>query len=82
MGQNFSWIEQVGHRLEQQRAGNLRNAVRRMRVILEADQRPKQNHEDENLPAHPQEQFLLGKEFGPILNQENIHSPIMQYRRN
>ena len=23
MGQNFSWIEQVGHEFEQQRAGNL-----------------------------------------------------------
>ena len=29
-----------------------------------------------------QEQFLLGKELGPMLNQENIHSPTMRYRRN
>ena len=34
MGQNFSWLEEVGHKLEQQgerqkRAGNLRDAVRK-----------------------------------------------------
>ena len=32
MGQNFSWLKQVGHEFEQQRAGNLRNAVRRICV--------------------------------------------------
>ena len=53
-----------------------------MRVILQADQRPKQNHKDEILPAHPEELYLLGKEFGPMLNQENIQSPIMKCRRN
>ena len=53
-----------------------------MRKILHADERPKQNHKDENLPALPQEQFLLGKELGPMLNQVKIHSPIMRYRRN
>ena len=46
MVQNISWPEQIGHGLEQQRAGNLGNAVRRicvktMRVILQADQRQK-----------------------------------------
>ena len=30
---------------------------------------------EENLPALPQERFLLGKEFGLMLNQGNIHSP-------
>ena len=49
---------------------------------LEADQRPKQNHKDENLPVLPQERFLLGQEFGPMLSQGSIHSPIMLYRRN
>ena len=39
-----------------------------MRKILHADQRQKQNHREENLPALPQEQFLLGKELGPMLN--------------
>ena len=29
-----------------------------------------------------QEQFPLGKELGPMLNQGNIHSPILKYRRN
>ena len=29
MGQNFSWLKLVGHEFEQQRAGNLRSAVRR-----------------------------------------------------
>ena len=36
----------------------------------------------ENLSALHQEQYLLGKELGPMLNQGNIHSPIMKYRRN
>ena len=35
-----------------------------------------------NLPALPQEQFLLRKELGPMLNQGNIYSLIMKYRRN
>ena len=41
-----------------------------MQVILQADQRPKQNHKDEILPAHPQELLPLGRELGLILNQE------------
>ena len=53
-----------------------------MRRILQADQRPKQNHREENLPALPQEPYLLGKELGPMLNHNIIHSPIIQYRRN
>ena len=46
-------------------------------MILQADQRPKQNHKEEILPVHPQEQNLLVKEFGPMLNQENTQSPIV-----
>ena len=42
----------------------------------------KANHKEENLPALHQEQFLLRKELGPMLNQGNIHSPIMKDRRN
>ena len=53
-----------------------------MRRILHADRRPKQNRKEENLPALHQEQFLLGTGLGPMLNQENIHSLIMIYRRN
>ena len=37
-----------------------------MRVILQADRRQKQNHRNEILPAHPQEPYLSGKEFGPM----------------
>ena len=35
MGKNFSLLKQVGHELEQQRAGNLRNAVRRICAKIE-----------------------------------------------
>ena len=34
-------------------------------MILQADQRPKQDHGDVFLPAHPQKLFPLGKESGP-----------------
>ena len=50
--------------------------------FVHVDQRPEQNQKDENLPVRPQVQYLLGKEFGPTLNQENVQSPIMQCRRN
>ena len=53
-----------------------------MQVILQADQNQKQNHKDEILPAHPQELYLLVKELGPMLNHENIQSPIMKCQRN
>ena len=53
-----------------------------MRVILQADQRPKRNHKNENLLALPQVLYLLAKELGPMMNQENIQSPIMKCRRN
>ena len=53
-----------------------------MQVILHPDQRPKQNHKDAILPAHPQELYLLGRELGLILNHKNIRSPIIQCRRN
>ena len=52
-----------------------------MRVILQADQRQKQNHRNEILPAHPQELFLLEKELGPMLNHEHIQSPIIPRMR-
>ena len=35
LGQNFSWLEQIGHEFERQRAGNLRSAVRRICVKIE-----------------------------------------------
>ena len=49
---------------------------------LQADQRPKQNHKDVILPAHPQELYPLVKELGLILNHKNIRSLIIQCRRN
>ena len=88
LGQNFSWLKQVCHEFEQHWAGNFRSAFSKnmrwnwMRVTLHSDQRTKQNHKDENLPVLPQEQYLLEKECGPMLNQENIQSPMMQCWRN
>ena len=35
LGQNFSWLKQIGHEFEQQRAGNLRSAVRTICVETE-----------------------------------------------
>ena len=52
-----------------------------MQVILQADQRPKQNHKDVCLPAHPQKLYPMGKEFGPILNHKIIRPSIIQCRR-
>ena len=43
---------------------------------------PKQNHNDENLPVHPPNLFLFGRELGLMLNQENSRYPIIQCRRN
>ena len=53
-----------------------------MSVILHVDQRRKQNQKAENLSVLPQEQNLLGKEFGPMLKQEKIRYPIMMYLTN
>ena len=88
MGHNFSWLKQIGHELEQQRAGNLRNAVRRICVedeftcFCKPIKRLKQNHKNEILLGHPQELYLLERGLGLLLNQENIRSPIIQCRRN
>ena len=53
----------------------------RTHVLLQADQRPKQNHKDVLLPAHPQKLYLLGKELGPILNRKSIRSKIIQCQK-
>ena len=69
------------------RVGSLRNALRRlcvqkrMQVTLQADRKPKKNQKDILLPAHPQKLFLVGKELGLILNQKNIRSLSIQFRR-
>ena len=70
---NLSNIEQE---IQKFRSKNMSKLMRR---ILDADQRLKQNHKEENLSALHQEQFQLRKEFGPMLNQGNIYSPIMKY---
>ena len=44
--------------------------------------KPKQKHKNEILPAHPRELFILERELGLMLNQENIRSQIIQCRRN
>ena len=54
----------------------------RMYLLLRADQRLKQNHEDVFLPAHPQELYPLGEELGPILNHKMIRPSIIQCRNN
>ena len=51
-----------------------------MRVILRADQRLKQNHEDVLLFAHLQELYLSVKEFGLILSQEPNRISLTQCR--
>ena len=72
----------------QQRAGKLRDAVRQslrwnwMHVLLRADQRPKQNHEDVLLPAHPQELHPSGKESGLMLSQKIVPQSITQCQNN
>ena len=43
-----------------------------MYLLLRADQRLKQNHEDVLLPAHLQELYLAVKDLGLILSQKII----------
>ena len=52
------------------------------KVFCKPIKRPKQNHKEEILSAHPQGLYLLETELGPMLNQENIQSPIMKCQRN
>ena len=76
VGQNFSWTEQVGHGLEQQRrrrqrAGDLWHEVGSICVEDgKADQKLKQNRQDLPLLAHLQELYLFVKEYGLILNHK------------
>ena len=49
-----------------------------MYLLLRADQRPKQDHEDVLLPAHPQELYLSEKDLGLILSQKLIHLSLTQ----
>ena len=87
MGQNFHGLNKLVTHLSnnEQETSEVQfeeYALKTDALVLRADQRPKQNHKDEILPALPEEPYLLEKEFGPMLNQENIQSPIMKCRRN
>ena len=70
VGQNFSWLEQIGHGLEQQWARNLRIPVRRLFVEIEC-----------TCFCEPIKD-ILKKELGPILNHHNFCSLTIQCRRN
>ena len=49
-----------------------------MYLLLRADPRPKQNHEDVLLLAHLQELYLSVKDLGPMQNQEFIRMSLAQ----
>ena len=55
---------------------------KRMHVLLRADQRLKQNHEDVLLPANLQELYLSVKDLGLILNQQFIRISLTQCQNN
>ena len=54
----------------------------RMYLLLRADQRLKQNHEDELLPAYLQELYLSVKDLGLILSQKIIRLSLTQCQNN
>ena len=83
---NFSWPEQIAHRL-----GSTRNTMttsrrplqrRRKYLRLQADPRLKQNQEDLQLLAHLQQMFLSMKELGLILSQQIIRLSLTQCQNN
>ena len=53
-----------------------------MYLLLRADQRPKQNHEDVLLPAHLQELYLSVKDIGLILSQKLVRLLLTQCQNN
>ena len=53
-----------------------------MQVILQADHKPKQNHQDVLLPTHPPKTVLIGERTRTDLRHKNIRSPIIQCQRN
>ena len=92
LGQNFSWLKQVSHEFEQQWAGNLRSAVRRTRVEIECEwfcmsvkgqSKTTKTHFCQLCRLFPENNtYHLRAEIGPMLNQDNIRSTMMKYRRN
>ena len=75
---NFSWLGEVGHGIEQQQGVFDNFALKSKHVFLQADQRPKQNHKDVLLPAHPQEIYPSAKELGMILSQKIVRLSLTQ----
>ena len=57
-------------------------ALKRMYLLVRADQRLKQNHKDVLLPAHIQELYPSVKESGLILSQKIIHRSLTQCQNN
>ena len=53
-----------------------------MYLLLQADQRLKQNQEDFLLLAHLQELYLFVKEYGLILNQELNPIELIQWQKD
>ena len=53
-----------------------------MYLLLQADQKLKQNHEDLSLLARPQELYLSVKEFGLILSQELNQTSHTQWQKD
>ena len=53
-----------------------------MLVLLHADQRPKQNHEDVFLPALLQELYVSVKDLGLILSQKLVRLSLTQCQNN
>ena len=72
MGQNFSWLKQVGHELEQQWATNLRNAVRRICVKIECRWLCKPIRSQSNCQLIHKNKTYVGKELGLMLNEETF----------
>ena len=53
-----------------------------MHVLLQVDERLKQNHRDVLLPAHPQELHPSEKESGLILSRKIIRQSLTQFQNN
>ena len=81
MGQNFSWIEQVCDEFEQQWNRNSRSSVRRKCVKIGCERfcmpikGKNKTTKKRKLSALHQEQLLLRKELGTMLNQGNGNLP-------
>ena len=64
------------------RCSSKKSRWKRMYLLLRADQRPKQNHEDLPLLAHLQELYLSVKDVGLILSQELDRISITQCQKD